>query len=234
MRALALLALAGPALAQEARFAPPAGCEAFLTVQRADCRVTHHYACAGDPPGSQRFTWIDDRGVALTGLIDRETQWVETTYLTTAHTERLLPDPADPASLDGLLATGRDSWDFRTASDEIGETRYVGEDRLTGERVVVDGLALERTSFDIVAEDGAGVEVWRQRGSQFVSRDLRLFFSDRAVTEIPTGEGTVTEVSEARPLEVARPGEEGFLALAPRHGCGALLSGALAMEPPHG
>lgn len=211
----------GPSLGtgRGALFALPAGCEAFVTVQRANCRVTHHFTCEADPAGWQRFAWFDGDGLTLAGVQDGEAQLLKANYLVHDRAERLLPGSADPTSMTELLATGRDRYDFRTESAEVGQTRYVGEDRLTGEWVMIDGVTLERTAFAYVAYDALGREAWRQEGSQLASREWRMLFQDRDTTR---QDGELSTLVNP-PVEFAGPGEEGFLSLVPRFGCGEAL-----------
>jgi hypothetical protein len=163
---------------------------------------------------------MDEDGITYAGAIDAETQWVESFHFLSGHAERLRADPPDPASFSELLATGRDSYDFWTDSDEIGPTRYVGEDRLPGETVTIDGVTLERTAFRITATDGRGAEVWRAQGREFISREWRMFLA--GVTTITAG--GVTETIDDSPVEFVFPGERGFLSVSPKHGCGVVMS----------
>ena len=227
MRATVLsvgLLAALPAQAQTASesrlFQPPAGCAAYVTVQSASCAVEHQFTCAGDPAGSRRRVLMDEAGIVLADLIDRETQWLEANYFDAGATETLSPSNPDPASLDALLSTGVDSYDFTTESANYGLTRYVGEDRLTGETVVIDGVALDVSSFHMTAYDAAGAKLWTRRGGGFVSRDWRTFFAGR---EVSTVNGAPEELDDT-PVDFVFPGEEGFLSTTPRHGCSQLMS----------
>lgn len=222
IRALALSAIAAaaaPAAAQD-RFSLPVGCDAFLTVQLRSCVVSHHFTCAADAPGIQRRVDLTEEGLVYAGAIDAETQWIESFHVASGHSERLAPDPADPASLTELMRSGVDSYDFTTLSEEIGPTRYAGEDRLTGEVVTIDGVTLHRTEFRIAATAPDGSLLWSSEGSEYVSEDYRMFVS---------GTGTVTtpdetwEVDES-PVEFIFRGEPGFLSPRPKHGCGLTMS----------
>ncbi len=240
---LAVLLLATPALAQEAppasdeapdarTFQPPAGCTAYLTVQQSSCTVSHHYTCEGDPEGLQRRVDMDEGGIAYAGAIDAETQWIESLHFLSGHSERLAPNPADPASFTELSTAGSDSFDFVTDSEEIGPTRYVGEDRLTGETVTIDGVTLDRTEFRVTAYDATGTEAWRTAGSEFISRDWRMFLAGTSTTKLPDGQ---TFEGDDTPVEFVFPDEEGFLSVRPKHGCGQLMSEAPRPgEPSHG
>ncbi len=228
MRRLALLSLltaAGPAFAQDAApaartFQPPAGCTAYLTVQMASCTVSHHFTCSADPEGWQRRVDIDEGGITYAGAIDAQTQWMESFHVLSNHSERLAPNPADPADFDTLTSTGLDTFDFATSSPEFGPARYVGQDSLTGETVTIDGVELDRTEYRMTAYDAQGNETWRSTGNEYISRDWRMFLS--GTSSIVVGE-QVTETDDS-PVEFIMPGERGFLSVSPKHGCGAVMS----------
>lgn len=241
MRCLVLLPFlaALPALAQEAprqpdrrTFQPPAGCTAYLTIQMASCTVSHHFTCEGDPKGVQRRVDMDEEGVTYFGAIDDQTQWLESHHVLSQHSERLAPNPADPAEFDKLLAEGLDTWDFTTDSDEIGPTRYVGQDKLTGETATIDGVTLDRTEYRITAYAADGSEVWRGTGNEYVSRDWRMFISGTSSVVV----GEEVEETDDTPVEFIFPDEPGFLSVSPKHGCGEVMSrlGAPLMSVPGG
>ena len=226
---LALL-LPGPAALAQGRptYALPEGCTAYVTMQKRGCVVTHLFTCQGDPVGHQRRVDIDEDGPSYFGLIDRETQWIESQHLVAGRTERLLPDPPDAASLSTLLATGRDDFDFVTRDSDGFETRFTGYDTLTGETEEIDGVTLDVTEFFVIATDAAtGAEVWRVTGSEYISRDWRTFVSGRS--EYLSGGEQFT--NDLRPVTFHFPGEAGFLARSPIHDCGALMS-SLGDAPP--
>lgn len=227
LTAIAACALPALAAAQDSApvqrtFSLPAGCTAFLTLQTSACSVTHYFTCENDPEGWQRRVDLDEGGVVYFGAIDSETQWMESFHVMSGHSERLEPDPVDRASFTDLLANGIDTYDFRTLSDEIGETRYVGQDRLTGEQVVIDGVTLDRTEYAIRAYDAAGNEIWRSSGNEYISRDWRFFMSGTSKITTPTDSWE----SSDDPVEFILPGEPGFLSVSPKHGCGVVLSSA--------
>ena len=220
--ALALMALAAPALAQDrpATFSLPAGCDAFVTVQSESCTVDHHFTCTGDPEGHKRRVTLDEQGMTYTGVTDDETQWISSFHVLSGHTEVLERDPDEPASLSGLIATGVDDYDFRTLSDEIGISRYVGQDTLTGRQITIDDVTLDETTYDITAYDSAGNEVWAAQGREFVSRNWRMFLAGTGTVTTPDG----TYERSNRPVEFIFPGEPGFLSSTPKHGCGVAIS----------
>jgi hypothetical protein len=224
---IALLLCAWPAMASAQaprEVALPEGCAAALTVQTANCTVSHHFTCEGDPEGWRRRVDLDLEGVSYFGAIDAETQWVESVYPRADRREALAPDPADPASFTELSETGADSFDFTTLSDQVGETRYVGFDSLTGETVTIDGVELEQTDYEVRATGEDGEVLWVSRGTEFIDRARRIFLS--GTSEVTGPEGSFT--SDDTPIEFILPGEPGFLSSNPKHGCGATMSSAPA------
>lgn len=212
--------LAAPGWAVGQTFQMPDGCEAFVTVQGKDCTVSHMFTCDADPAGHTRRADLDEEMITYVGRVDSEAQWIESFHLLSGHSERLESNPADRASLSELLANDRDTWDFVTESDEIGPTRYTGEDRLTGERVVIDDVTLLRTEYEIVSRSADGEELWRGQGREFVHPEWRVFLS--GVSEYQTSDGSFE--SDGTPVEFIFPGEPGFLSVNPKYGCGVVMS----------
>ena len=220
--ALALTVFGAPVMAQDtpATFSLPAGCDAFLTVQTESCQVGHHFTCQGDPEGHQRRVTLDEQGMTYVGEIDGETQWISSFHVLSGHRERLESNPVEPASLSDLIETGVDDFDFRTLSDEIGTTRYVGQDTLTGREITIDGVTLAETTYDITAFDDAGNEIWSAQGREFISRNWRMFLSGTGTVTTPEGQYERSN----KPVEFIYPGEPGFLSSSPKHGCGIAIS----------
>jgi hypothetical protein len=226
------LCFAGPAAAQSGAplFPLPPECDAFLTVQGESCTVDHHFICAYDADDHQRRVSLDEQGATYSGMTDREAQWLFSSQMLSGHKERLEPNPAERASLSDLIETGVDDYDFRTLSDEIGETRYVGQDTLTGRQITIDDVTLAETTYDITAYDASGDEIWSATGNEFISQDWRMFLSGTGVITSPNG----TFDRANRPVEFIFPGEAGFLSSRPKHGCGIAISSAdIFEEKPH-
>lgn len=216
-RTLAMMALAMPAYAQQDTVALPQGCTAFVTIQYNSCSVSHHFTCEGDEAGIQRRIDLDPDGITYIGAIDAETQWIESVHVRSGHMERLEDAPADRASFTELLENGIDTFDFQTLSDEIGTSRYVGFDSLTGVQVEIDGVLLDQTQNQIFGYDADGELTWQGEGNEYISRDFRMFLSGTSSVTVP--EGTFEIVDE--PVEFIFPDESGFLSSNPKHGCGA-------------
>lgn len=221
MKALAIIAMLAPMGVQaETLFSLPAGCTAYLTVQDRSCTVEHHFRCEGDAEGTQRRVSLSEEGMTYMGQIDAETQWLESYHPATGHTERLESNPAEPASLSELIARKADDYDFRTLSNEIGTTRYVGRDTLTGKTVEIDGVVLEETTYALRALAPDGTELWRTKGREFINREWRMFLSGTGTVTTPTD----TFEQDSTPVEFIFPGEAGFLSAKPKYGCGVMLS----------
>ena len=226
-RHLTLLAAAGgvigvAAMAQAAQITPPAGCEAFLTVQSRGCMVSHYWTCEGDAAGEHWRLSLDVDGPMSLSHTDREFRWLESLDLRTGLRSRLVQPEIDPASLSELLETGRDSFTFSLSVSEGDApfTRdYSGFDALMGDTVEIDGEVLARTEFAYTetTPDGTRSTV----GNQYVSPSLRMFFGGTETLTLPGGE----EISyDASPVDFARPNEAGFLNALPLYDCGDVLS----------
>ncbi|WP_052700848.1 hypothetical protein [Loktanella sp. S4079] len=225
---LALLISASPLAAQESRpvFGLPAGCTAYVTVQSTSCEVSHYFTCQGDPEGHQRRVSLDEQGVVYAGEIDFETQWIASFHALTGHSETLVPNPTEPASLSDLIAHGVDDYDFSTMSDQFGETRFSGQDTLTGREVTIDGVTLLETTYDITASTPDGTVIWSAKGNEFINPDWRVFLAGTGVVTSSEGQ----ESRDDRPVEFIFPGEPGFLSAQPKHGCGLAISSAPLSE----
>ena len=224
-KTLALLAtcVAFPASAQTVEtFELPQGCTAHLTVQTEDCSVDHMFTCEGDNPSHQRRVSIGQDGVSYIGEIDGETQWIESVHIFSGRIERLSDDVTDPASISELIESGVDTYDFTTESDEIGQTRYVGFDSLTGKQVTIDGVTLDETEYQITAYDAEGEVKWASEGNEYISQRFRMFL---AGTSSITNENGTFEI-EGNPVEFIFEGEAGFLSANPKYGCGVTESSA--------
>jgi hypothetical protein len=217
----ALILMPAAAMAQSQRTVQlPAGCEAYVTIQSRACSVSHHFTCEGDPEGWQRRMDLNADGPTYFGAIDAETQWMESFHVFTGHTERLEDVPSDRASISTLIAEGTDTYDFQTLSEEVGTTRYVGFDTLTGVTEEIDGVVLDQTQYQITAYDTGGGVMWESKGFEYISRDFRMFLSGQSTITVPDG----SFESDDTPVEFIFPDESGFLSAFPKHGCGETVS----------
>ncbi len=217
MRSLALgLILACASGVQAGQFALPKGCEAYLTVQYNNCSLSHHFTCAVDPEGHQWAVFTDRNGRGNASRIDSETRWVQSFSLPAASARRTVSE-ADPFSLSELLETGEDQFDFKTRSTDGEELRWTGVDRLEDETEVIDGIEFGVISFHNRVADSAGDVMRLETGTNFISREWRMYLP--RTHQVWDPDGTVIHEEERRPVDIVLPDEDGFLASEPRHGC---------------
>ncbi|WP_176804852.1 hypothetical protein [Paracoccus isoporae] len=202
--------------AQAQQFGPPDGCALEMTVQLRGCVVAQHYRCEADAPGDQHVTYYNREGASYHSVIDAETRWLESNDLRTGLSDVLIEESADHASLTTLLRTGRDDFDFWTLSNTGERLRNIGEDRLTGETAVIDGVRLELTEFELRTFSEDGQLLIDSAGQQFVSRDHGRFYGGLKRSEDWTG--AVQETNDT-PVAFATPGEAGFGSTEPLYDC---------------
>lgn len=216
---LAAVLTAAPAPA--ANFRPPQGCRLQVTVQNRGCSVSQYFVCEADPRGDQRSAIFGKDGLRHLSRIDSETRWLESSDPLTGLSDVLVEDSPDHASLSTLLETGRDDFDFWTETTDGQRLRHVGEDRMTGETVEIDGQVLDVTAFRLQTFSETGELLIERRGQQFVSRDGRRFYGGIEQQSDWTGEKQETNDS---PVTFALPGEEGFGDTEPIFDCDQLLT----------
>jgi hypothetical protein len=216
--AVPLLILAAPAAAGS--FVPPEGCTLNMTVQSRGCNVSNYYTCEADAAGEQWRADFDQEGIYFKSKIDSEAQWIESYEINPPVTQRLDPNPSDPASFSELLATGYDSFVFGLTKDN-GQTSTVrGFDRLTGEDVTIDGVTLKRTEYEMTETAPDGTILRQARGREFISGDYRSFFA--GLSEIMSnGEWLPLD---GTPMTFDFDGDKGFGATQPIFDCDAVLS----------
>jgi hypothetical protein len=221
------LAFFTPQVAGAETFAPPVGCEAFLTVQMTNCTTSVLWRCDAAPEGDIWDALFTEDGLQSVVNYDREYQWIDANYLWDGAREQMVQPADDPISLDTLLATGVDTFAFfldRTAPDEgQRRLRVIGADELTGEEVAIDGVRLLATRAEFHIMNPAGEAEYHSRGTQFVSPEMRVFFLDR---DIVIENGEQTEYDSA-PIDFILPGEPGFADTTPLFGCSGPKKAAL-------
>ena len=234
MRTALLIALtlsATPAVA--GTFLAPKGCTATLTVQSRGCTVSHFYTCEADPKGNQ---WRADFGLDgqfYQSMIDSETQWLESYEMEGSGNpvtkETLDPNPKDPASLSGLIETGIDTFDFNLTKDNGEKTHVTGFDQLTGKTAVIDGFTLRQTEYEYTQTDEAGTVLRHSKGREYISEDIRSFFSGSS--DWQSEDGTWITV-EGAPISFMKPGEPGFGSTTPLFECDDQMSSLSLLQGP--
>lgn len=215
--ALAAFPLPGRA----ATFTPPQSCKLEVTVQNRGCSVSQYYRCSTDPKGDQRSAIFGQDGLTHLSRIDDETRWVESSDPQTGLEDHLVDEARDHASFSTLLDTGRDDFDFWTVSNTGERLHHVGHDELTGEKVSVDGIELEKTRFQLTTSDQGGEVLITREGQQFISRAMRRFYGGVEQQSDWTGEDRNTNDS---PVLFSFPGEEGFGETTPQFDCDQLMT----------
>jgi len=227
MKTVLMIALTLPFPALAGSFTPPEGCTATLTVQSRGCNVANYYICTADQPGDKWRADFDQEGMYYQSKIDVETQWIESYEQNPAVKQVLDPNPADPANFSELLATGMDSFDFNLSKDNGEQSNVKGFDKLTGEEVVIDGMTLKRTQFEMIETDPEGNVVRQARGFEYISADLRNFFS--GTSEYFSGDEWLP--TEGSPVQFSKPGDKGCGATQPIFECDAVVSGLPQSRP---
>jgi hypothetical protein len=219
---LTLALLVGPASAVQAgTFTAPEGCEAFMTVQSRQCRVSNHFRCAADAPGDQWRADFDQEGIFFQSRINSEAEWVESLEFSPNTRQQLEPAPEDPASFSELLNTGKDDFAFGLSKDTGERTKVRGFDRLTGNTRIIDGITLQETEFDYTETDLDGNILRQANGNEYINPDWRMFLSGPSLWN--GGDGQFLP-SDGSPMQFIFPGEPGFGATQPIFDCDAVLS----------
>ena len=220
MKTALIIALLMAAQADAGTFTPPEGCTAFLTVQSRQCRVSNYYKCSGDAPGDQWRQDFDQEGVFFRSRIDSETQWIESFDQNPEVRQTLDPGAEDPASFSDLLAKGQDDFAFGLTKDSGEKTRVRGYDKLTGQSFVIDGMTLKQTEFKFVETDTEGNVLRQSMGNEFVSPELRTFFSGPSEWDDGTGYVPI----DGSPVQFISPGEPKFGTTQPIFDCDTVVS----------
>lgn len=216
----ATLALGGGAVQAQGAFSPPAGCTGVLTIQHRSCLVTNVWQCAADAPGEQWLALSSQAGPFSIRKVDENFQWLATYYANPPAVETMEVPAADPGSIDELLATGNDTYDFVTQRDDgTAPERVVGYDRLTGQTVTIDEEPLLATEFayDVRLPDGSILS--SGAGAQFVSERHRLF-----ILGLAWDQASPNDITDMSPVEFVYPGEDGFFAASPEYDCDVVMS----------
>ena len=213
--------LTQPTAAQS--IALPTGCEGWLTLQQRSCQVVNYYRCEVDAPGNFWMQVNDSDGLYLTMHIGPEYEWLEVHAPRVGYSDILEQPEADPTRITELLSEGVDTREFVTVTN-LGNRRTVrGRQWMTGEKVVVDGVPLLRTSYDTQALFEDGTIAWHSRGAEYVHVGWNMLIA--GTEEWRAGDGD-WQHRNLEPMEFIFPGEAGFLSGKPRYDCGAVQARA--------
>lgn len=221
MRAIVTLAaafaLSLPASA--APFEPPKGCEVFLTVQSRQCSVSVFYRCKSAKDGGFAEAAFDADGLSSVVSYGPDYQWRDSHYAWDNSREVLVTPVEDPIDLEVLIREGVDTFRFdmhRTAAGEDRLITIVGADVLSGDTREIDGRTLDvvQGQLQILGEDGTAE--YQSRATQYLDREMRLFFL--GPEEVRIGGGAPTPY-DGSPVDFIHPGEPGFGQTLPLYEC---------------
>jgi hypothetical protein len=196
------------------------GCQHYMTVQSRSCQVSHYFRCPGPSEGTQLRVDFGINGKSYEVLTDREGRWMQTYAHSTGDMLLLEEEAKDHASMTELLAGNRDSYTFSTVDQSGNRHLYEGEDRLTGETVLIDGETLNRTEFSYVETDASGTVVQRVEGREYISPSMRQFIG--GITTFTDDIGSYP--FDTTPRDFVRPGEPGFDSTIPQYECRDMMS----------
>ncbi|MFT4782841.1 MAG: hypothetical protein ACI9IV_000570 [Paracoccaceae bacterium] len=212
------ISVAPPAFAQTDT--PPAGCTAFLTVQYKSCAASLLWRCSAAPDGTTWEATFGEEGASSVATFNKEFQWLDTYFFFDGSRERMFENGPRPALLSELIETGENAYEFttiETSPDGDSKTTYIGIDRLTGTSKRINDEELLVTEFASVAVDAeTREEVYRSFGNQYVLASENLILLG---TDTWTQDG-ITDESNYSPVEILRPGMEGFGDTKPKYDCG--------------
>lgn len=208
------LALAGSGLAAQERFLPPAGCQAFVSIQMSSCRVSHLVRCVADGAGSYQLMHFDQTGFQSTETFNGEAAAAGNYRLEGPEVVQTSV-PGSEQSLSELLRDGFDLY-ARLVDGDPAVGTILGHQVLTGEQVEIDGITFERIRLAsaVLAPDG-GLRA-TVSGTQLLQRDWGLYLY--AGLDVLAADGTEIAIG-SEPVRFDFEGDPGFLTTTPEEGC---------------
>lgn len=216
MRTLVLCLLAGPALALDA----PEGCTPYLTAQTADCEVDVYMRCETTEGPRNRIQNYGPEG--LDTIEEATADWSLLFSVDPPGRSGLVvrEGAATPISARALAETGETLFDypidFYLQRPIPLPTRLTGSFRLTGGEEVIDGEPLARLEMRMQIAVPAPMGPIETVQSGYYSAGFDAFFEGAGSLRM----GDQVVAVDARPVAFHVPGDEGFLDLTPRFGCG--------------
>ncbi|MHA3913489.1 hypothetical protein [Halovulum sp. GXIMD14793] len=215
-------------------FEPPRRCTKILTVQQRECQVMNVWECDGGAEGWAGY-FGDEGAVMSFEKYGPDGEFIHIQDFEIGGLMMTAKSAKDNSSMSSLIETGTDTIDMtvslRVLVLEV-ELRAVGKSARTGEVIVVDGEQLKvlRTSVSMMVKENdiTGLDM----NISGTSKDY-LLLSDQIMID---GEGILqTPEGEERynhtPIEIIRPGEDGFFSRIPKYDCGAQVSSLIKTTP---
>lgn len=214
-------------------FKPPHACTKILTVQQRECRVENHWWCEQQQRGWTGAFGLDGTVLNLeqsdaNGEMVSYQNFVDGPFFVTP--VKVL----DPLSISTLLETGQDDLELIVEMSILsGKAKFNSRStvELTGEHEVIDGenlfitevrdhlLYLESEGFseerDAVMKN---INYRAVRHAYWISLDDEMFVIGGTSRIINIDEAV--EYHDHTPVEIIRPGEEGFFSKIPKYDCG--------------
>lgn len=220
------LAFTLPASAQaEIQFEPPIGCQPVLTVQQRSCQVMNHWRCGSGDGVENWYGYFTDGGaVDSFEKNGPDHQFIHVQHFSEGGMFMGVTAANDNSSLSALVSTGRDNFDVTFSMNLFGiefDARFLGETKLSGKQIKVDGETLSEltSSFAMTFLDsdllGEELNIAGTSTDYLLVAD-EIFMDGTGVVE--TSEGT--ERDDNSPVEIIRPGEDGFFTRIPKYDCG--------------
>ncbi|MCP5038448.1 MAG: hypothetical protein GY945_12720 [Rhodobacteraceae bacterium] len=199
-------------------YTPPAGCEAFLTVQSNTCEVNILWHCDIAPAGDKWDAYFDYGGLQSIVSYSGQYAWLDAEYFWDNSYEETIGTPLDPISLGMLVIEDRDSYDFEMRrTDDTGSRvlRVTGLDAFDGGEMTIDDQILKTVSYDYEITEEDGSIFYKSSGVQLFSPELQVFLS---YLDTVDDNGAISTY-ETAPADFIFPGEPGFADPTPLYGC---------------
>ncbi len=207
----------------EIDFEPPHGCKPVITAQLRKCSVMNVWRC--DENGST-FIW---HGFFTSGGVPQSLIKFSNDYgfhhsliFGSQQFEMAIRPVASDWSLAELVETGSVEFNgqvlMRKPGDKMVAQRF-GYSELSGEKAVIDGEQLTVFESFTTRTGPNGETVGSSSGKHYISERDSVTFPGKYYDVDSSGPGY-----DRSPMQIIRPGEEGFFSRIPKYDCGEQTS----------